>query len=74
MPAELVLGHPDFLRACHGWEPVGRHRLHLYAVDLGRGPNGKFTIYSDRTQAPTGAGYALENRLVMGRTLPDSVP
>ena len=71
LPAELVLGHPDFLRACHGWEPVGRHRLHLYAVDMGRDPNGKFTIYSDRTQAPTGAGYALENRLVMGRTLPD---
>jgi len=71
LPAELVLGHPDFLRACHGWEPVGRHRLHLYAADLGRDPNGKFTIYSDRTQAPTGAGYALENRLVMGRTLPD---
>lgn len=71
LPAELVLGHPDFLRACHGWEPVGRHRLHLYAVDLGRDPNGRFTIYSDRTQAPTGAGYALENRLVMGRTLPD---
>lgn len=71
LPAELVLGHPDFLRPCHGWEPVGRHRLHLYAVDLGRDPRGKFTIYSDRTQAPTGAGYALENRLVMGRTLPD---
>ncbi|MEI9938886.1 MAG: circularly permuted type 2 ATP-grasp protein [Pseudomonadota bacterium] len=71
LPAELVLGHPDFLRACHGWDPVGRHRLHLYAVDMGRDPNGKFTIYSDRTQAPTGAGYALENRLVMGRTLPD---
>ena len=71
LPAELVLGHPDFLRACHGWEPVGRHRLHLYAADVGRDPSGKFAIYSDRTQAPTGAGYALENRLVMGRTLPD---
>ncbi len=71
LPAELVLGHPDFLRPCHGWEPIGRHRLHLYAVDMGRDPSGKFTIYSDRTQAPTGAGYALENRLVMGRTLPD---
>lgn len=71
LPAELVLGHPDFLRPCHGWEPLGRHRLHLYAVDLGRDANGKFTVYSDRTQAPTGAGYALENRLVMGRTLPD---
>ncbi|HEY2409702.1 MAG TPA: circularly permuted type 2 ATP-grasp protein [Polyangiaceae bacterium] len=71
LPAELVLGHPAFLRACHGWEPVARQRLHLYAADLGRGPDGKFNVYSDRTQAPTGAGYALENRLVMGRTLPD---
>ena len=71
LPPELVLGHPDFLRACHGWEPIGRQRLHLYAADVGRDPSGKFTIYSDRTQAPTGAGYALENRLVMGRTLPD---
>jgi len=71
LPAELVLGHPDFLRPCHGWEPLGRHRLHLYAADVGRDPSGRFTIFSDRTQAPTGAGYALENRLVMGRTLPD---
>jgi len=71
LPAQLVLGHPDFLRACHGWRPVGGERLYLYAVDIGRDPSGRFSIYSDRTQAPTGAGYALENRLVMGRTMTD---
>jgi uncharacterized circularly permuted ATP-grasp superfamily protein/uncharacterized alpha-E superfamily protein len=71
LPAQLILGHPDFLRACHGWRPVGGERLYLYAVDIGRDPSGRFSIYSDRTQAPTGAGYALENRLVMGRTLTD---
>jgi uncharacterized circularly permuted ATP-grasp superfamily protein/uncharacterized alpha-E superfamily protein len=71
LPAQLVLGHPDFLRACHGWRPVGGERLYLYAVDIGRDASGRFSIYSDRTQAPTGAGYALENRLVMGRTLTD---
>jgi len=71
IPAQLVLGHPDFLRACHGWKPIGGERLHLYAVDVGRDASGRFSIYSDRTQAPTGAGYALENRLVMGRTLTD---
>jgi uncharacterized circularly permuted ATP-grasp superfamily protein/uncharacterized alpha-E superfamily protein len=71
LPAELVLGHPEFLRACHGWQPVGSEWLHLYAADVGRDPTGNFRVFSDRTQAPTGAGYALENRLVLGRTLPD---
>lgn len=71
LPAELVLGHPEFLRACHGWQPVGGERLHLYAADVGRDPTGNFRVFSDRTQAPTGAGYALENRLVLGRTLPE---
>jgi uncharacterized circularly permuted ATP-grasp superfamily protein/uncharacterized alpha-E superfamily protein len=71
LPAELVLGHPEFLRACHGWQPLGGEFLHLYAADVGRDPTGKFRVFSDRTQAPTGAGYALENRLVLGRTLPE---
>ncbi len=71
LPAELVLGHPEFLRACHGWQPVGGEWLHLYAADVGRDPAGRFRVFSDRTQAPTGAGYALENRLVLGRTLPE---
>ncbi|HXK16226.1 MAG TPA: circularly permuted type 2 ATP-grasp protein, partial [Polyangiaceae bacterium] len=71
LPAELVLGHPEFLRACHGWQPLGGQWLHLYAVDAGRDPTGKFRVFSDRTQAPTGSGYALENRLVLGRTLPE---
>lgn len=71
LPAELVLGHPEFLRACHGWQPLGGEFLQLYAADVGREPSGKFRVFSDRTQAPTGAGYALENRLVLGRTLPE---
>jgi uncharacterized circularly permuted ATP-grasp superfamily protein/uncharacterized alpha-E superfamily protein len=50
---------------------LGGQWLHLYAADVGRDPSGKFRVFSDRTQAPTGAGYALENRLVLGRTLPD---
>jgi uncharacterized circularly permuted ATP-grasp superfamily protein/uncharacterized alpha-E superfamily protein len=71
LPVELVLGHPEFLRACHGWQPLGGGWLHLYAADVGRDQAGKFRVFSDRTQAPTGAGYALENRLVLGRTLPE---
>ncbi len=71
LPPELVLGHPEFLRACHGWRPLGGEWLQLYAADVARDPSGRFCVFSDRAQAPTGAGYALENRLVLGRTLPE---
>ena len=71
VPAELVLGNPSFSRACHGFAPLGSRRLHLYAADLARSSHGVITLFSDRTAAPTGAGYALENRLVLGRALSD---
>lgn len=71
VPAHVVLGNPEFLRPCHGWLPLGGHRLWLYGVDLGREPSGAFRVFSDRATAPTGAGYALENRLVVGQTLGD---
>jgi uncharacterized circularly permuted ATP-grasp superfamily protein/uncharacterized alpha-E superfamily protein len=69
IPPEFVLEHQGFHRSCFGWVPLGGHRIHLYAVDLGRDHTGRYTVYSDRTAAPAGAGYALENRLVLGRTL-----
>ncbi len=69
IPPELVFGNPAYLRACHGWRPVGGFRLHLYAADVGRSPDGRFTVFSDRTAAPAGSGYALENRLVLGSSL-----
>lgn len=69
IPAELVLGNPAFLRALHDVPVVDGVRLHLYAADLGRGSDGKFWILGDRTQAPSGAGYTLENRIVISRML-----
>jgi uncharacterized circularly permuted ATP-grasp superfamily protein/uncharacterized alpha-E superfamily protein len=71
LPPELVFGHPGFLRPCHGLKVAGDRRLHLYAADVARGPDGAVWVISDRTQAPSGAGYALENRLVLSRMLPD---
>jgi uncharacterized circularly permuted ATP-grasp superfamily protein/uncharacterized alpha-E superfamily protein len=70
LPPELVLGTPAFLRPLHGAEPPGGVFLHLYACDLARAPDGGFWVLSDRTQAPSGAGYALENRIVVSRLLP----
>ncbi len=67
----LIFAHPAFLRGCHGINPPGGRWLHFYAADLVRGPNGTWRVLADRTQAPAGAGYALENRIVLSRALSD---
>ncbi len=71
LPAALVHGHSGYLRPAVGVPVPGGIRLHLYAVDLARSPDGQWWVVDDRTQAPSGAGYALENRLVISRLFPD---
>ncbi len=70
LPAAVVAGSPDYLRPLAGVVPPGGRWLHLYAADLGRGPDGRWWVLGDRAQAPSGAGYALENRLVLSRAFP----
>jgi uncharacterized circularly permuted ATP-grasp superfamily protein/uncharacterized alpha-E superfamily protein len=70
LPAAAVTGSADYIRAVRGVEPPGGRWLNLFAVDLGRGPDGRWWVLDDRTQAPSGAGYALENRLVLSRAYP----
>lgn len=72
LPASLVYADPGFLRAAHGVPPPGGMRLVLFAADLVRGPDGVWRVLSSRTQSPTGAGYALENRVVMSQTQADA--
>src|SRR5579859_7609708 len=72
LPPALVFAQPDFLRPCHGMRPPGDTFLHLYAADLARSPDGQWWVVSDRTQIPTGAGYALANRLIAARILPEA--
>jgi uncharacterized circularly permuted ATP-grasp superfamily protein/uncharacterized alpha-E superfamily protein len=67
LPPALVYGHAGFLRPCRGIRAPGGVLLHLYAADLARAPDGRWWVVDDRTQAPSGAGYALENRLVISR-------
>ncbi|MCC5828031.1 MAG: circularly permuted type 2 ATP-grasp protein [Phycisphaeraceae bacterium] len=71
LPPELVFGNPGFHRPLDGIRCRNGIHLHLYAADLARSPTGEWWVVNDRTQAPSGAGYALENRMVMTRTLPD---
>jgi uncharacterized circularly permuted ATP-grasp superfamily protein/uncharacterized alpha-E superfamily protein len=71
VPAELPYGHPNFLWPCHGIAPAGGHRLHIYAVDISRSADGQWWALADRTQTPSGPGYALENRQIVSRVFPD---
>ena len=71
LPPELVFGHNHFLWPCQGVQPREGTYLHLYAVDLARTPDGRWWVTADRTQAPSGAGYALENRQIVARAFPE---
>ena len=63
LPPAAVFGHPGFLRPCHGITPPSGTFLYLLAFDVARGPHGDWRVIETRSQAPSGAGYALENRL-----------
>jgi uncharacterized circularly permuted ATP-grasp superfamily protein/uncharacterized alpha-E superfamily protein len=69
LPPALLHANPGFLRQCHGVRPVGDRWLTLHAVDLTRAANGRWWVLSDRTQAPSGIGYTLENRVILSRVL-----
>ncbi|MGE3620963.1 MAG: circularly permuted type 2 ATP-grasp protein [Acidimicrobiia bacterium] len=71
LPPEVVFGHPGFLRACDQIRLPFRHQLVHGAFDLGRDVDGSWVVVADRTQAPSGAAYALENRVVVSRVFPD---
>ena len=70
IPAPVIFGHGGFLRPAHAIRPSGGIHLFQYAADLARAPDGSWWVVNDRTQAPSGAGYALENRLVVSRVFP----
>ena len=71
LPPALIHGNAGFLRPCHAVRQADDVALHLLAVDLARSPDGQWWVVTDRTQAPSGAGYALENRSVISRAFPD---
>ncbi|MGD1885565.1 MAG: circularly permuted type 2 ATP-grasp protein [Cohaesibacteraceae bacterium] len=67
LPATLVAGSPGFIRPMINGQSNKSPHLHFLAFDLGRGPDGRWWVLGDRTQAPSGTGYALENRLATAR-------
>lgn len=71
IPQEVIYGHRGFIRACDQITYNTQKHLLIYGADMARGPDGQMWVISDRTQAPSGMGYALENRMTMERVLPD---
>ena len=65
IPPAIIHGHHNYLWPCRGIEPPGATFLHLYACDLARSPDGRWWVIGDRTQGPSGAGYAVQNRLIV---------
>ncbi|WP_309679544.1 circularly permuted type 2 ATP-grasp protein [Polaromonas sp.] len=72
LPSALVHGHPGYLRAMRGVPAAGGTYLHIAAFDLAHGPKGQWSVVSQRTQAPSGLGYLLENRLTISRLFPEA--
>jgi uncharacterized circularly permuted ATP-grasp superfamily protein/uncharacterized alpha-E superfamily protein len=71
LPMELIFNHAGFLRPCNGIKQRGKRQLILYSADIAKSTKGKIWVVNDRTQAPSGSGYALENRTTMTRVLPE---
>ena len=72
LPPALVFGQHGYKWPCLGVQPPAGIWLHSYAVDLARAPDGQWWAIADRTQGPSGAGYALQNRIIVSRTFPDA--
>jgi uncharacterized circularly permuted ATP-grasp superfamily protein/uncharacterized alpha-E superfamily protein len=71
LPASLIGQSPLWLRPLVGLEPRSGNYLKFIAVEIGRGPDGQWWVLGDRTEAPSGAGFALENRVATSRIFPD---
>ncbi|MEH6405946.1 MAG: circularly permuted type 2 ATP-grasp protein [Leeuwenhoekiella sp.] len=71
VPHEIIFAHRGFLRQCDQIEYKTPKNLLIHSADLARGPDGRMWVVNDRTQAPSGMGYALENRFTTSRIMPD---
>ena len=72
LPPSLVFAHPQYLRPMHGCQPPGGVHLHVVAFDLARCEDGLWWVVGQRTQAPSGLGYMLENRLIVAQQFPEA--
>lgn len=70
LPAELIAHSREWLRPMVGMSPASGMWLNCVAFELARNPNGGWWVLNDRAQAPSGLGFALQNRLALNRSYP----
>ncbi len=73
VPPQLVLSDPQFLRSLHGVVNQGSKQLVMAGVDFIRAGDGTWRVFGHRTQVPSGAAYALEDRRILSRVMPSEV-
>ncbi|MFU8816953.1 MAG: circularly permuted type 2 ATP-grasp protein, partial [Pseudomonadales bacterium] len=71
LPAPTVFANPNFIPHCHGYRAPNGEFLQFIAFDVARAADGNWWVLSQRTESPAGIGYALENRIVTSRSIPD---
>ena len=71
VPYEIIFSHRGFLRNCHQIDYKTAKQLLIHSADLARGPDGRMWVVNDRTEAPSGLGYSLENRFSINEVVPD---
>ena len=70
LPAAVILGNPQFLHLCHGFRPRDGQYLHVRSRPRPRAGRSLVWVLADRTQAPSGVGFALENRVILSAACP----
>ena len=71
LPPHVVYGNYGFFRSCYDVKLPSKNQLIIYATDFARGPDQRMWVLDSRTQSPSGSGYALENRSVISKFLPE---
>lgn len=70
IPPEAVFGNPQFQNAFRHDANRSRQMLHLVGTELARSSDGRWWVMADRSDRAFGIGYALENRIVLSRSMP----
>jgi uncharacterized circularly permuted ATP-grasp superfamily protein/uncharacterized alpha-E superfamily protein len=73
LPPEVLFANPTFRRAFCGLHSGTTPFFSIYATELARGVSGNWCVMADRAEAPAGMAFALENRIVVSRTIPPAL-
>lgn len=71
VPAELILGSPNFRREMLGVEVPHGAYVNICGTDVIRREDGAFVVLEDNLRVPSGVSYMLTNREAVRRAFPD---